>query len=97
MAHRITTYQNYLSVHPTINGVTVDGNQQLHERQLEERHCRPFQARTTRSRWGPNVFSKAIALFLAMVLQWGAASSAIVVALITPTIGKPEYKYPMFC
>ena len=75
----------------------VDRNQQSHERnrvgnrrQLEE-YCRPLHARATRSRWGPNVFSRmAIASFLAMVLQWGTAGSAIVVAWFTPTIGKLE-------
>ena len=51
-------YHNHLSVDPTIDWVTVDRNQQPHERnrvgnrrQLEE-YCRPLQARTTRSRWG---------------------------------------------
>ena len=105
MAQRITTYHNHLSVDLTTNRVTVDRNEQLHERnrvgnrrQLKERHCGPLHARTTRSRWGPNVFSTAIAFFVAMVLQWGTASSAIVIALVSPTIGKLElYKYPMFC
>jgi hypothetical protein len=32
----------------------------------------------------------AIALFLAMVLQWGTAGSAIFVAWFTPTFGKLE-------
>jgi hypothetical protein len=89
-------YHNHLSVDPTIDWVT-DRNQKPHERnrvgnkhQLEE-YCRPLHARTTRSRWGPNVFSRmVIASFLAMVLQWGTAGSAIVVAWFTPTVGKFE-------
>jgi len=88
-------YHNHLSVDPTIDWVAVDRIQQTHERnrvgtrrQLEE-YCRPLHAQTTRSRWGPNVFSRmAIASFLAMVLQWGTAGSAIIVAWFTPTIGK---------
>ena len=57
-------YYNHLSVDPTIDWVTVDRNLKPHERnrvgnrcQLEE-YCRPLHARTTRSRWGPNVFSR---------------------------------------
>jgi len=63
-------------------------------------YCRPLHARTTRSRWGSNVFSRmAIASFLAMVLQWRTAGSAIVVAWFTPTVGKLEQhrKYPLIC
>jgi len=82
-------FHSHLSVDPTIDWVAVDRGQPPHERnpsgnrvgnrrQLEE-YCRPLHARTTRSRWGSNVFSRmAIASFLAMVLQWGTAGSAIV-------------------
>ena len=92
-------YHNHLSVDPTIDWVAVDRNQNLHERnrvgnrrQLEE-YCRPLHARTTRSRWGPNVISRmAIASFLAMVLQWGTAGSAIIVTWFPPTIGKLEHR-----
>jgi len=85
---------NHLSVDPTVGWVSIDKNQQPHERnrvgnrrQLEE-YCRPLRAREIRSRWGPNVFSRmAIASSLAMALQWGTAGSAIVVAWFTPTIG----------
>ena len=83
-----------------------DRNEQPHEcnrvgnrRQLEE-YCRPLHARATRSRWGPNVFSRmAIASFLAMVLRWGTAGSAIVVAWFTPIVGELEWhcKYSLMC
>ena len=83
-----------------IDCIMVDRNQEPHERnrvgnrrQLEE-YCGPLHGRITRSRWGPNVFSRmTIASFLAMVLQWGRAGSAIVVAWFTPTIGELEYRY----
>jgi len=99
-------YHDHRSVDPTIDWVTVGRNQQPHERnrvgdrrQLEE-YCRPLNARTTRSRWGPNVFSRmVIASFLAMVLQWGTTGSAIVVNWFTPTIGKLEHRHkcPFIC
>lgn len=87
-------YYSHLPVDPTINWETVDRNQRPPERnrvgnrrQLEE-YCRPLRARTTRSCWGPNVISRmVIASFLAMVLQWGTAGSAIIVIWFTPTIG----------
>ena len=93
-------YHDHLSVDPTIDWVM--GNQQPHERnrvgnkdQLEA-YCKPLHAQTTRSRWGPNVFSRmAIASFLAMVLQWGTAGSAVVVAWFTPTVGKLELNSTM--
>ena len=90
-------FDNHLSVDPTIDGEAVVRNRQLHERnrvgnkhQLEG-HCRPLHARTTCSHWGSNVFLRmAITSFLAVVLQWGMAGPAVVVAWFTHTIGKLE-------
>ena len=71
-------FHSHLSVDPTINWVAVDRNQQPPERnrignrRQSGEYCKPPHARTTSSRWGPNVFSRmAITSALAMVLQWG--------------------------
>ncbi|RXW23555.1 hypothetical protein EST38_g2285 [Candolleomyces aberdarensis] len=91
-------YRRHESVDPDITWVTMadrgSGRWSMpHERNRVgsasqvERYCLdPAGGITTRSRWGPDIFSQiAIASALAFLLQWGTVGAAFLSAYLTPT------------
>lgn len=92
-------YHNHQSVNPSIKWVTVekgekpDPTNRVGTRSQVEGYCDlQHDSKRFRSHWGPQCISRiCVSSFFALLLQWGTAGAAMVVAWFTPTQGELEH------